>query len=334
MRSVYQTEKVRTQMGTTSKKMANADIFEIETPTVDMNALDDEAPDFEVLEKEHAKTKAQKTTRKTDVFETEEVEEAEEEGIASLITDIDDKVEYLTWCIYGKNGTGKTTLLSTTDGMLVLAAEDGTLSIRDKSKGIAKKLRIDTWEKLEQVYWLLNEGKRVVDKSGKVIGIKINVKGGTFIVKTLGFDTIDRLVEVCMRNVVLGEREKDADKDILKKTLKNWGDMGEKLKFWLQQFEELPLQRVYLCQEASNSEDVDADEFSIYPALNQSVRKYVMSEADIIARLYLIKGEKGQTTFKLSALPNSKYVTKDRTTKLSGTVTNPSLDKLYNAVFK
>jgi len=254
--------------------------------------------------------------------------------ISDLITDIDDNVEFLTWCIYGKNGTGKTTLLSTTEGMLVLASEDGTLAIKDKSKDKAKKLRIDTWEKLEQVYWLLAQSPIKKDKkTGKILGIEIPVKGGKFLVKSIGFDTVDRLAEVCMRNVVLGEKAKDADKDILKKTLRNWGDMGEKMKFWLQQFEELPVQRIMLCQEGSNSEDVDSDEFGIYPALNQGLRKYVLSEADIIARLSIAKTDKGMQ-FRMSALPNSKYVTKDRTTKLSGVIANPSLDKLYNLVFK
>lgn len=278
-------------------------------------------------------------------IDTEEIPDAFEEavfeaetsvmtamGISDFITDVDDAIQYLTWVIYGKNGTGKTTLLSTTEGMLILAAEDGTLSIREKAKDKAKKIKIDTWDKLEQVYWLLEKSPRVKDKAGNIIGINIPVAGGkTFLVKSVGIDTVDRLVEVCMRNVILGERDKDTSKDVLKRTLKDWGTMGEKLKFWLQQFEELPIQRVWLCQEASTSDDSESDEFSIYPALNQGVRKYILADADIIARLTIAKTEKGPQ-FRLSALPNAKYVTKDRTTKLTGVIANPSLDKIYNAV--
>src|SRR5690606_21158438 len=80
--------------------------------------------------------------------------------ISSLITDIDDNVEYLTWFLYGKNGTGKTTALSTIDGMLVLAFEDGTLSIKDKVKADGtQKIRIDVWDKLESIYWHLKNGR-------------------------------------------------------------------------------------------------------------------------------------------------------------------------------
>lgn len=249
--------------------------------------------------------------------------------IADFITPIEDKIKYLTWVVYGKNGTGKTHLLSTVPGMLILAAEDGTLSIRDEAKD-ARKLKVDTWEKLEAVYWLLAKSPVVTNDDGTT-GIELALKHEKFVVKSLGFDTITKLAEVCMRNVVLGEREKDLDKDIIKKTMKNWGDMSEKLKYWLQLFKELPVQKIWLLQEGTNSEDVDSDEFSIFPQVNKSVRTYVMSEADVIARTYIAKTAKG-VQFRLSAAPNDKYVTKDRTNKL-GIVANPSLNKLYKLVF-
>lgn len=251
-------------------------------------------------------------------------------GIESLITEVDDKVEYLAWLIYGKNGTGKTTLLSTVDGMLILAAEDGTLSIRDKAKGKAKKILIDSWDKIEGVYWLLKNSPVEVDANGTK-GIRITTKDGTFLVKSIAFDTITKLAEVCMRNIVLGEAEKDPTKDVLKKTLKNWGDMSEKLKYWLQMFQDFPVQKVWLCQETANADDLDSDEFSIFPNVSKSIRSYIMSEADVIARTYIAKTEKG-VQFRLSAAPNDKYVTKDRTNKLK-IVANPSLSTLYKIVF-
>ena len=254
--------------------------------------------------------------------------------IEGLITDIDDSIHYLTWVIYGKNGTGKTTLLSTADGVLILAAEDGTLSIKDKAKGKAKKLKIDTWEKLEAVYWLLKDGKWLKDKDGNVTGIEISTKTGKFVVRYLAIDTVTKLAEVCMRNVVLGSKAKDIDRDVIKRTMRDWGDMSEKMKYWIQQFEELPIQRVWTFQESSNSEDVESDEFSIFPAVNKSLRTYVLSEADIIARTYIAKTEKG-VQYRISAAPNANYVTKDRTSTLNkGAIANPSLEKLYQLVFE
>lgn len=248
-------------------------------------------------------------------------------GVSHLIVDIDDDIEYLTWLIYGKNGTGKTTLLSTVDNMLILAAEDGTLSIREKAKGNAKKIRIDSWDKIEEVYWLL---KRGTWKDG---GVYIKVKGGSFLVKSLGFDTITKLAEVCMRNIVLGDKAKDVKKDVITKTMKNWGDMSEKLKYWLQTFKDLPLQKVWLCQESTNAEDLESEEYTIFPAVNKSLRLYVQSEADIIGRTFIKQVETGKVQFRMSVAPNPTYVTKDRTNLLGGVIPNPKLNKLYDKVF-
>lgn len=250
-----------------------------------------------------------------------------EGGIGDLIVAIDESVEHLTWLIYGKNGTGKTTLLSTVDGMLVLAAEDGTLSIRDKVTGGAMKIRIDSWKKMEQVYWLLKEG-RWADN-----GVYIQTSQGQFHVKSLGFDTVTKLIEVCMRNVVLKDKEKDTSRDIIKRTLRDWGDMGEKLKYWMNMFKELPLQKVWLCQESANAEDLESEEYTIYPAANKSIRVYLQSEADVIGRTYIKQTAPGKVQFRLSVAPNPTYITKDRTNQLGGIIPNPKLKTLYNKVF-
>lgn len=247
--------------------------------------------------------------------------------IEALITDVNDSIEHLTWVIYGKNGTGKTTLLSTAEGVLILAAEDGTLSIRSKADN-ARKIRIDSWDKLEAVYWLLKDGKPTKK------GIEIQTSTGKFVVKYVAIDTVTKLAEVCMRNIVLGEKEKDINKDVIKRTMRDWGDMSEKMKYWLQQFEELPVQRVWLFQENSNTDDLESEEFSIFPAINKSIRTYVLSEADIIARTYIAKTDKG-VQYRLNASPNQSYVSKDRTNAINkGAINNPSLDKMYDVVFK
>ena len=260
-----------------------------------------------------------------DIFETMVVEEdlstsaPAESSLSDFIVDIEDSVEHLTWVIYGKNGTGKTTILSTVDNMLVLAAEDGTLSIRDKAKGNAKKIRIDTFRKLEELFWLL-KGGRWADN-----GVYIPTAKGEYLVKSLGFDTLTKLAEVCMRGVVLKEKEKDTSKDVITRTLKDWGVMSERMKYWLMMFKELPLQKVWLCQESANAEDIENDEYSIFPALNKSLRVFVQSEADIIGRTYIKQISPGKVQFRLSVAPNPTFITKDRTNVLGGVIPNPKL---------
>ncbi len=247
--------------------------------------------------------------------------------VAGLITDVNDNIEHLTWLIYGKNGTGKTTLLSTVDGMLIMAAEDGTLSIRDKAKN-AKKIRIDVWDKVEAVYWLLKNGRR---KDG---GIEISLPGGSkFLVKSIGFDTLTKLAQVCLRSVVLGERAKDASKDVVTPTQRDWGIMSQRMQYWLGLFKELPIQKVWLCQERANAEDLESEEYSIFPDLNKALKTYVQSEADVIGRTYIKKISDSKVQFRMLIGPNAIAVTKDRTNKLGYAIANPRLDKMYESVF-
>lgn len=260
----------------------------------------------------------------------------EVDNISDLILDVDEELDFPTWLIYGKNGTGKTTLLSTMEGVLILAPDEGTLSIRDRAKGKAKKVKIDTWGKVEAVYWWLKNGKQLRDKKGKPCGVEIKTKNGNFKVKAVAWDTVTSVARVCMRNVVLGARENDINKDILKKTLKDWGDMSEKLKYWLYQFKQLRdvgIMNIWVLQETSNAEELDNEEYSIYPAVNTSVRIYILEEADLIFRTFIGKGKNGEPTFKISGKPNPLYVTKDRTGKLSGIISNPSLEAMYKHAF-
>lgn len=257
------------------------------------------------------------------------LEAASPSGIEELISPVDDSLACLTWAVYGKNGTGKTTLLSTMPGMLILAAEDGTMSIRGKAPG-AVKLKIDTFDKLEQVYWLLSTGKPTAT------GIEIKTAKGPFVVRAVGIDTVTRLSEVCMRNTVLRAKESDASRDLITRTIRDWGDMSDRMKYWLHLFKELPIYNIWTFQEGSNSENVDSDEFSIFPAVNASLRTYVLSDADIIARTYISRdATTGEVVYKMSAAPNPKFVTKDRTGLInSGAIKNPNLEKLHEYIFK
>ena len=301
-----------------------------EDETVDVADADDgEALSFDEDEKEDDASALEELVGPVgdDVFVASSASKAGTLDISSLITDVDDSVEHLTWLIYGKNGTGKTTLLSTVDGMLILAAEDGTLSIREKAKGTAKKIRVDTWDKIEQVYWLLKNGKYTGE------GIEIPVAGGTFLVKSVGFDTLTKLVDVCLRGVVLGDKAKDPTIDILKPTLAHQNQVAQRMKYWLEMYKQLPIQKVWLAQEDSNSEDLQNEEFSIYPAMSKSIRLYALSQADVIARTYIKQLDDKRVQYRLSIIPNQTYVTKDRTNKLGAIFPNPKLSALYERAF-
>ncbi len=252
--------------------------------------------------------------------------------IEGLIVDMDEGVDNPTTLIYGKNGTGKTTILSTIEGMLVFAIDDGTLSIRDKAKGKAKKIIIDTWEKVEKLYFMLDRGTKTPE------GIMINTAGGSFYVKAVGFDTITKLASLCLRSVVLGDKAKLTDKDTVFPTLKQYGEMAQKLTHWLGLYKALNIKNVWICQETSNTESTDDEEYSVTVDVQKKVKTFILAEADVIGRTMISKVDDGSgkvvPQFGIAFLPNGKFITKDRTGVLPSYLANPNLDVIYNKIFK
>lgn len=250
------------------------------------------------------------------------------------IEDVETGLENPTLLVYGKNGTGKTTFLGTDDGVLILVTDHGALSLRGKTTGKrTKKMLVDSFEKIEKLYLALKKAKP--HSSGQ--GLVVQLPDGPFHVRYIAWDTVTKLAQVCLRDGVLGAMKDDLTKDVLKKTIKDWGEMSERMKHWLTLYKELPVRNVWLCQEQSNSEDVEADEYTIMPAVNQAVRIFLQSEADIIGRTFIQYGEKeGKRTvrFRMITGPNPKCVTKDRTNKLAHIITNPNLAEMMKAVYE
>lgn len=296
---------------------------------------EDEYEEVVAVKKEEEAPKPKKRKTSAVVLHVEDDPEVMEigdvgvSGIEALITGVEEDINFPTWLFYGKNGTGKTTLASTVDGALIFAIEDGTLSIRH-SKDKIKKIKITSWEQIEELYWVLERSTpKVVD--GKVVGLKLKTLGGEFLVTTIVLDTLTKLAQVCLRSVALGSLASDPTKDVVNPTLRDWGTMTQKLSYWLMQYAELPVQMVWNMQEASTGE-TDDDEFSIYPDINKALRTFVLAQADIIGRTCIVKKD-GEMKHAIKFGANPKYVTKDRTGVLGKTWINPRLDRLYTKVF-
>jgi len=242
----------------------------------------------------------------------------------ALIEDVGTAPEWVTIVAYGKNGTGKTTFGASGDQTLVAEVEkDGTFSVRDRGSK-AKRTKIKSWQDFENLYWY--------------------IRRNPYKYKILCIDTLTRLRELCLRSVVLNKKEIDAelkDKDIVRVTLPQHGDIGQRMIFWLNAFAELPLHKMWICQEASGSEDKDVANVDAYPDLPRKVRTYVCSDATIIARMEkrfkteVDKTGKEIVTVKYCMLvkPSESYLSKDRTNVLGTGLVNPKIDKLIEKVY-
>lgn len=239
-----------------------------------------------------------------------------------LIEDVGKTPKHMTWVVYGKNGTGKTTFGASGEGTLVAEIEkDGTFSVRDKSD--AKKFSVRTWKDFEKLYWYLK------DNCSKY--------------KVIVLDTLTRLQELAIREIVLGNKASNADlmdDDVVKITLQQRGHIAQKMVYWLNAYNNLPVHRVWLCQEAGNSEDLDVKDYEAYPDLTRKIRIYVCSDATVIARTMVKTKEivdggvlRKEPVYVLSTSAVEGYLIKDRTNVLGKGAINPKINELIDKVY-
>ena len=232
----------------------------------------------------------------------------EDDDFSSRIRPIGDIDRPRSWVIYGKSGTGKTTLASTFPKPLlhVDVKDEGTDSIADVSGVFATE--VNNWEDFEELYYFLkNHPKKY---------------------KTVVIDTVTMLQQLCLEHI---KPPKDGKRvgDWGSMTMRDWGAASGLLKDWIINFRDLPMEVVFIAQEKvahAGDEDEDPDNM-IAPEVGPSVMKSVASvlNAAVSAigstfigvrhRTVKVKGkskEVQQIKYCLRVGPHPIYVTKIR----------------------
>lgn len=242
--------------------------------------------------------------------------------------------------IYGRSGTGKTTLsCSFPDPILLIDVNDlGTDSVRDLIDDTVDSVDATVWSDLEEFYWYL---KKRPDKY-----------------KTLVIDTVSQMQQLAIEKVLT-----DAGKSTAKAgewgsmTKKDWGEVASLMKNWLVMFRDLPMNVVFVAQDRTFNLGDEGDEDSplnpeVGPRLSPAVASALNAAVHIIANTFirqtlkevkverkgrrkpLIKEEK-VIEYCLRIGPNPTYVTKVRKPKgvgLPEVITNPSYKKLIKTL--
>lgn len=182
------------------------------------------------------------------------------------VEDIEETINRLVFCIYARNGQGKTTFGASGEKPIIIDAEGGTPSIR-KHKD-AKRFRVETWTDIDLIYWYLKTGKH--DR------------------KTVVIDTVTALAALCMKFVLGDEASRDPTKDPDMPTKREWGKVGELMKTVIMNFLSLEnMNVVFLAQERKSFIEDDSDELpEVYPDLSASSRSMMTAHANIIGRMY------------------------------------------------
>lgn len=178
--------------------------------------------------------------------------------------------------VYGSSGTGKTSFGGTAKNAIFASAEGGLLAIADKQPNYVEiKSLVDLKELLA---YLRNEKHSY---------------------ETVIIDSITEINEIIKADI-----EKKTGKAM---QLQDWGTLAKEIKIILRGFRDLPMHVLFIAQE-TNEKDGDVVT-KVVPSLNGKAATEIAYFMDIVGYLYI---EKGTGARKLLTLPNSMYLTKDR----------------------
>lgn len=178
--------------------------------------------------------------------------------------------------VYGSSGTGKTSFGGTAKNAIFASAEGGLLAIADKQPNYVEI------KSLNDLRELLNYLKTQPHKYETVI--------------------IDSITEI--NEIIKADIEKKTGKAM---EIKDWGTLAKNIKEILRGFRDLPMHVLFIAQESTEK---DGDVVTkVVPSLNGKAATEIAYFMDIVGYLYM---EKATGARKLITLPNSMYLTKDR----------------------
>jgi phage nucleotide-binding protein len=241
-----------------------------------------------------------------------------------------------SWAIYGRAGSGKTTLSSTFPKPILLidVKDEGTDSIADV-QGI-DVLEVADWDDFEDAYWWLHENPKKY--------------------KTVVIDTVTQLQQLKIEEI--GSKKSLKGKSIGDwgtMTKQDWGEVASAMKTWITNYRDLPLETVFLAQDRvfNGEEDAgDAGEINpeVGPRLSPSVQSHLCAAVSVVANTFVrsrtetvkkkINGKEKVThkevvEYCLRLGPNQSYITKFRKPKkvtLADFLVDPDYDSILELI--
>ena len=241
-----------------------------------------------------SKTSSPQATRKTS-------------DIASKLRDPGTE-QHRSYVLYGRSGTGKTTLLGTFPKPLLLI--DANDKGDDSLKGVdgVKVLDVKSWDEFEDAYWFAKEQS----------------EAGNF--SSVGVDTWTQLQQMLVAS--MEKKGADGKRGMSQRA---WGDVSSMMKRYITMFRDLPAQTIFVAQDRTFTSDEENEDNAldpeVGPALSPSISKHLNASAYLIGNTFIEREvTKGppkngkrerieKIIFSLRVGPNPIYITKVRKAK-------------------
>lgn len=254
---------------------------------------------------------------------TQGTEIARKGNILSKAQPVSETDDFVTALIYGRSGTGKTTLASTFPKKLLLLdfKDKGTDSIKDVED--IDVIMVTEWSEIEEVYWALKKASHGYE--------------------TLVLDTIAGMQALAIQQVKIDSKKKQEEA----LSRQNWGEVSSMMSTWIMNFRDLELHVVFLSPDRTkNVKDEEEEqeheegqlEPEVGPAVIPSIARIVNAAVKVIGNTYIrqtykvVEGKRViRTGYMLRVGPNPFYITKIRSPKsfsTPGSILNPSFEKI------
>lgn len=234
-----------------------------------------------------------------------------------------DKIYRTCTAIYGKSGTGKTTLAATWPKpiLYINILDNGTESIADVEDIDVKD--VTTGDELRDIIlWLTKQANR-----------------GKLVYKTVVFDTLTQLQGILVRETVAKKldqirKNKKMPGDYGTLTMQEWGLVAGDLKAVIMDIRNLPVESVFIAQERAfnvvsdeGEENIEQLDPEVGVSLMKSVKNDLNASVSLILRTFIrlrvekSKSDKGKLirdvkkVYCLLVGPHSVYTTKIRKPK-------------------
>lgn len=226
--------------------------------------------------------------------------------------------KHRSYVLYGRSGTGKTTLSATFPGPVLLLdiKDEGTDSISETEVRIKE---IESVDDLEEVYWYLK-------KHPKEFG-------------TVVMDTVSQLQELLMRETLAKKKSKKRPGEWGSMTRQEFGGVVGKLKELITDYRDLPMNVVFIAQERvfniPEEDGVEGLTPEVGPQLMPSVRLHLNASVSVIANTFIRRHPKKakEVQYCLYIGPNPMRDTKVRKPKSVG-VPELIVDPSYNDIIE